>query len=327
MQNKILQYLPGLGLTILLALISYLLSPYMPGFGAVVIGLILGVVLGNLVALPERFQTGLKFSSGKILEAAIVLMAFEINLGELSKVGLPILSIVLVAVAFILFATIQLSNRMSCPGANGWLIGFGTSICGSAAISAIGPLITKDKAQIGISLAVINILGGLGIFAVPSIVAMLQLDPIESGIFIGGSLHSMGHVAGAGELLNEEVRNVAISVKLVRIALLTPALLIFSHFVNVRHQEVKSKFKLQLPAYLLIFVLISLLTSFFDIPKEFNGFTKKTSAFLLTISMVAIGANISFKHLIQSGTKAIIFGAILFFIFLIMLLLLIQIFL
>lgn len=325
MFNNIHHNLLGLGLTILLASLAFLLSPYVAGLGAVVLGLILGVVMGNVIPLPERFHAGIKFSSSKILEAAIVLMAFEINLSELSKVGLPILLIVIGSVGFILFITIQLSKRMSCPGANGWLIGFGTAICGSAAISAIGPLITKDKAQIGISLAVINILGGLGIFLVPGLIALLQLEPVESGVLIGGSLHSMGHVAGAGELLNEEVRNVAISVKLVRIALLTPALLVFSNFINTRKPEGETNFKFQLPIYLILFVVISLLTSFFDIPKEFIANTKTISSFLLTVAMVAIGANISFKQLLQSGAKAFMFGGILFSIFLLVLFLLAQI--
>lgn len=325
MFKNIYHHALGLGLTILLASMAFLLRLYIPGLGAVVLGLILGVVTGNLIPLPERFHAGIKFSSSKILEVAIVLMAFEVNLRELSKVGLPILFIVVVAVGFILFSTIQLSKRMSCPGANGWLIGFGTAICGSAAISAIGPFITKDKAQIGISLAVINILGGVGIFIVPGFLTLLQLDPVESGVLVGGSLHSMGHVAGAGELLNEEARNVAISVKLVRIALLTPALLVFSHFINTRKPDGKTNFKFQLPMYLIIFVIISLLNSFFDIPKEFIANTKMTSSFLLTIAMVAIGANISFKQLIQSGTKAFVFGAVLFSIFLLVLFLLVQI--
>lgn len=323
---KIKPLLPGLLLSAVVAVAAFYLHPFVPGVGAIVLGLIIGVVLGNVVKWPEKFNKGIKFSSGKVLEAAIVLMAFEVNLLELSKVGLPIIAIVLLAVGTILFTTIQLSKRMQCPGANGWLIGFGTAICGSAAISAIGPLITKDKTQIGISLAVINILGGIGIFALPALVAVLNMGATESGILMGGTLHSMGHVAGASVIMDEEVRNVAISVKLARIALLTPALLVFSHFVNASQSTEKVKFSFKLPVYLVLFVLISIGVSFLNVPDVVLSNAKSLSAILLTVAMVAIGIKISFRQIVSSGGKAVLFGIILFTIFLLVVLGLIAVF-
>jgi len=314
---------PGILITGSIALISWLVGPLILGLNSVIFGLLLGISLGNLWTPKEEFQPGISFSSSKILEFAIVMMAFEINLKALSEVGLPILAIVLISVTLILFLTLFLSKKMSCPDANGWLIGFGTAICGSAAISALGTLITKDKAQIGISLAVINILGGLGIFFVPALTPLLGLGPTESGVIVGGSLHSMGHVAGASALLDEEVRNVAISVKLVRIALLTPALILFSNIINAQ-QQTKKSFSLKIPRYLVLFIAISLFVSFVGIPKELVSITKTLSNIGLTIAMVAIGIGISFKKLIQSGMKAMSFGVVVFVSFLLIIFLLLH---
>jgi uncharacterized integral membrane protein (TIGR00698 family) len=307
--------LPGVALIGALTAFAFFTGPLIPGLNAVIFGLVLGVLIGNLIKLPLQFAEGIKFSSGKILEFAIVMMAFEINLNELSKAGLPILSIVVFSIFLLLLFTIYFNKQMSCPGANGWLIGFGTAICGSAAISAIGPLITKDKSQIGISIAVINIIGGLGIFLVPMLIPVLNLNSTESGLIVGGSLHSMGHVAGSSALLNEEIRNVAISVKLVRIALLTPALILFSNVIN-RKIETNTKFKVKLPTYLIAFILISLTVTFFSIPKEFLVLPKYLSNIGLIMSMVAIGMGISFKTMIQSGGRAFLFGIIVFIVFL-----------
>lgn len=318
------QYLPGLLLTGAAAVLSWFVGPLIPGMNAVIFGLLLGVVLGNSIKLPTQFSAGVKFSSSKILEFAIVMMAFEINLSELSKVGFPILTTVVVSIILILFATLFLSRKLTCPGANGWLIGFGTAICGSAAISALGPLITKDKAQIGISLAVINILGGLGIFFVPMLIPLFNLETVESGVIVGGSLHSMGHVAGAAALLDEEVRNVAVSVKLVRIALLTPALILFSNIIN-KKQDTTAKYSIKLPLYLILFIVVSLAITFFTLPKEFLAIPKTLSSIGLTISMVAIGMGISFRTLIQSGGKALLFGALIFIAYLIIIGVLIQV--
>jgi len=319
------KYFPGLLITGTSAAISWIVGPMIPGMNAVIFGLLLGVLLGNIVKLPIQFSDGVKFSSSKILEFAIVMMAFEINLNELSKVGFPILATVVLSILLILFATLFMSRKMTCPGANGWLIGFGTAICGSAAISALGPLITKDKAQIGISLAVINILGGLGIFFVPMLIPLFNLGTVESGVIIGGSLHSMGHVAGAAALLDEDVRNVAISVKLVRIALLTPALILFSNVIN-KKQDVQTKFSIKLPIYLLLFIAVSLVVTFFTLPKEFLAVPKTLSSIGLTIAMVAIGMGISFRTLVQSGGKALLFGGIIFVAYLLIIGGLIQVF-
>lgn len=316
--------LPGVVVTLSAAILSWFVGPMIPGLNAVIFGLLIGVILGNTVKFPAQFADGIKFSSSKILEFAIVMMAFEINLRELSKVGFPILLTVIIAITFLLFMTLFLSKRMSCPGANGWLIGFGTAICGSAAISAIGPLITKDKAQIGISLAVINILGGLGIFLVPLLIPIFDLNSVESGVLVGGSLHSMGHVAGASALFEDDIRNVAVSVKLVRIALLTPALIVFSNVIN-KKQDVQSKYSLKLPVYLVLFIAISLLVTFISLPKTWLAFPKELSTMGLTVAMVAIGMGISFKNLVQSGGKALLFGTILFVLFLAVLLGLIEV--
>lgn len=309
------KYYPGLLITGSAAAISWFVGPIIPGLNAVIFGLLLGVVLGNIVETPVKFNDGIKFSSSKILEFAIVMMAFEINLSALSQVGFPILATVIVSIVLILFVTLVMSRKMTCPGANGWLIGFGTAICGSAAISALGPLITKDKTQIGISLAVVNILGGLGIFLVPAMLPLFDLGTIESGVLVGGSLHSMGHVAGASALLEEDMRNVAISVKLVRIALLTPALIVFSNIIN-RKQDLQAKFSVKLPMYLILFISISLLVTFFTLSKEFLEVPKSLSTIGLTIAMVAIGMGISFRTLIQSGGKALLFGSLIFILYL-----------
>lgn len=316
---------PGLLITGLAATMAWFIGPQIPGLNSVIFGLLLGILLGNLWTPLATFQTGISFSSSKVLEFAIVMMAFEINIMALSKVGFPILGIVLISVFAVLVFTLFLSKRMNCPQENGWLIGFGTAICGSAAISALGPLITKDKAQIGISLAVINILGGLGIFFVPALIPLFGFEATEAGVLVGGSLHSMGHVAGAAYLLDEDVRNVAISVKLVRIALLTPALILFSNVINAK-QNVGAKYSIKLPIYLILFIVVSLFVSFVGVPKEVLNITKSLSNVGLTVAMVGIGLGISFKKLIQSGTQAFTFGAIIFASFLAILSLLIILF-
>jgi uncharacterized integral membrane protein (TIGR00698 family) len=135
------------------------------------------------------------------------------------------------------------------------------------------------------------------------------LNDTQNGILIGASLHSVGNVAGAGFGINDTVGELSITVKMGRVALLTPALLAFNYFLPNTHVE-GQKFKL--PWYLTAFIIISLLVTFITLPSGITQFTKAGSNLLLATAMAAIGLKVSFKTLISSGKKGLIFGAILF---------------
>jgi uncharacterized integral membrane protein (TIGR00698 family) len=148
---------------------------------------------------------------------------------------------------------------------------------------------------------------------------LFELESTQAGVLVGGSLHSVGHVAGAAALLDEEARNVAISVKLVRVAMLTPALILFSNIINSKQNE-ETKYSFKLPIYLILFIVVSLFVSFIDVPKEVVSITKNLSSIGLTVAMVGIGLGISFKKLLQTGMKALSFGIVIFLSFLLILL-------
>jgi uncharacterized integral membrane protein (TIGR00698 family) len=271
---------------------------------------VIGIALGNTIKLPAYFDSGIKTASGKFLEIAIILMAFSIDYGGFLKLGWETILIVVVTMAAVLLMTIWLGKKMNCPSSAGLLVGFGTAICGSSAIAALAPSVTEDKSDIGISMAVVNLYGLIGMLLIP-LITQDWLTDIENSILLGASLHSVGNVAGAGFAMSESIGEMAVTVKLGRVALLTPALLIFGHFTSKKSSS-QTKKKLNLPWYLVAFILISILVSIFPFPEEILTFSKKGSNFLLATAMAAIGLNVSFKTLLNSGKKGLVFGAILF---------------
>ena len=299
----------GVSLSLAIAVSAILLSNVL-GFNAILLALVIGIVLGNAIKLPEYFDSGIKTASGKFLEIAIILMAFSIDYGSFLKLGWETILIVVVTMAAVLLMTIWLGKKMNCPSSAGLLVGFGTAICGSSAIAALAPSVTEDKSDIGISMAVVNLYGLIGMLIIPLITQDWLID-IENSILLGASLHSVGNVAGAGFAMSESIGEMAVTVKLGRVALLTPALLIFGHFTSKKSSS-QTKKKLNLPWYLVTFILISILVSIFPLPEEILTFSKKGSNFLLATAMAAIGLNVSFKTLLNSGKKGLVFGAILF---------------
>ena len=299
----------GVLLTLVIAIGAILLEKWL-GFNSILLALVIGIIIGNAASPKESFNAGIKFSSGRFLEIAIMLMAFSIDYGSFLKLGWETILIVAITMAAVLLMTVWLGKKMSCPSSAGLLVGFGTAICGSTAIAALAPSVSEDKSDMGISMAVVNLYGLLGMLFIPLITSEWLTD-IQNSVLLGASLHSVGNVAGAGFAMSDTIGEMAVTVKLGRVALLTPALLIFTQF-TAKSKKTSTKDKFKLPYYLIAFILISILVSIFPLPADILSYAKKGSTFLLATAMAAIGLKVSFKTLLTSGKKGLVFGAILF---------------
>jgi uncharacterized integral membrane protein (TIGR00698 family) len=238
-------------------------------------------------------------------------LAFDINLARVQDLGIASFAIVVATVIFVLAITLVLARRMNCPGTSGYLVGFGTAICGSSAIAALSSSITKNKEDVGISLAAANLLGTLGMLVLPFFLCSLSYTHNQIGLIIGSSLHSVGNVAGAAYGITEDVGKAAITIKLARVALLPIAVILFTIIIQ-RNENHSWKKYLTLPYYLWGFILIATISSFIAIPQAVIDFMQLAGKIILTIAMTAIGFKVSFKDLFYSGRKALVFGLIIF---------------
>lgn len=307
--------LKGIVLAVSIGIIAHIAAPYLPSLlGGILTALLLGMVAGNFFRLPEDYQAGISLTSGRLLEVSILFLAFGINFGHIARLGAVSFSIIAVMVFSMLLITYFLSARVKCPGSTGWLIGFGTAICGSSAIAALAPGVAKNKEDVAIAMAVINLLGSLFMVLMPVLIPLVSnfADVAEnSGMFIGGTLHSVGNVAGAGYAVSDVVGEAAITIKMARVALLSPALLFFHYLLNRnRSGEVKKKFSL--PWYLWGFLAITVLGSFVNFPATLLDTMEEGGKLILTIAMAAIGLKVSFRTLYFSGRKGMVFGLIIF---------------
>lgn len=308
----------GIVFSVLLGLAAVYLEKFTPpAFNGILIALLLGILLGNTVKLPENLASGIQYTSSKMLELSILFLAVGINYADVAALGVqPFLGVA--AVVFtVLFLSFFLAKRFNCPGNTGILVGFGTAICGSSAIAALAPSLQKqNKEDVAIAMAVINLLGTLGMLVLPW--ALLQVDwPSQDvaasamGYLVGGSLHSVGNVAGAGFAIGKSAGDIAITVKLARVALLTPGL-IFMTYLTQRHSQGSRKRYFQLPWYLIGFILVTLLVSVIDIPKPALKEVEYIGKVILTIAMAAIGLKVSVKKLLQAGSRGLRFGVVMF---------------
>lgn len=302
----------GVLLATLIGLLAYYIPVIIPSaLNSILMALLLGMLVGNTLKIGDEFQLGIGFTSSKLLEFSILFLAFSINYAHIAALGVTSFSVIAITIVIMLLLIYYLAIKLKCPGSTGWLIGFGTAICGSSAIAALSPSVAKNKEDIGIAMAVVNLFGSIGMIIIPLVLVLFSLDTTKMGLLIGGSLHSVGNVVGAGYGISNQVGEAAITIKLARVALLSPALIFFNILVN--KQEVKSWHQyLKLPWYLWAFIAITILTSMITLPTAFINIMDTLGKVVLTIAMAAIGLKVSFKKLILSGRQGLYFGLIIF---------------
>jgi uncharacterized integral membrane protein (TIGR00698 family) len=308
----------GIVFTAVLTAAVLLIAPYIPYVNGIILGFIVGIIIGNVFKIPLSIKPGVQFTSSKFLELSILFLAFGVNYTNIVALGWERFLIIVVVVALVLMATLFLSKKLNCPSSVGWLVGFGTAICGSSAIAALAPSVKKNPEDVGVAMAVVNLFGSIGMIVIPLIVIPLGLEKLDISMLLGGSLHSVGNVAGAGYGMEKEIGNMAVTVKLARVALLSPALIFFNFMIN-NNKTKHWIHHLKLPWYLWGFISITILVSAINIPADLIKNMEGVGKIILTVAMLAIGLSVSFKDLIKSGKKGLVFGAIIFAVHLVIL--------
>ncbi len=304
---------PGLFLVLVLALLALWLTNFLP-FGAVVTGITLGIILGNLFGVRETWLPGIKFAEKHILAWAIIFMGVKLDFNIVKELGFKAILIIIAAIVFTIGVSQILGRLLHMNRRLALLLGIGNGVCGSSAIAATEKIIGADKHEVGISVTVVNFLGVIGMFLLPLFAKfILVFNDLQSGFLIGNTLQAVGQVVAAGFSINETVGHTATIVKMMRILMLTPIVLILLFYFHQKSKKAVVVDKKQgLPYFIIGFILMSLIPSFHLLNHEIITILGKLSHYLLLIAMVAIGLKISFKHIIKQGGKALLAGSLIF---------------
>jgi len=308
------KHLPGILFTLTIGLVVFVLTYFFSFLNSIILGLLLGIFIGNIRAINPKLDLGISLIGSKALEFSILFLAFGINYTSMGKLGWKSFILIAIVVFSMVLITVYLAKKMNCPSTVGWMVGFGTAICGSSAIAALAPSIqNKNKEDVGVSMAIVNLYGTIGMLLFPLILAVFSFSILQSSLLLGGTLHSVGNVVGAGFTMSSEIGEQALAIKLARISLLSPGLILFN-YITQRNTTKNWKQHFQLPWYLWGFMAITILVSVVDFPKIIIYTTSEIGKILLTLAMIAIGLRVSFSSLLKAGKRGLIFGLLLFII-------------
>lgn len=285
-----------------------LLSGYLPTLGTALLALIMGVLVRQFLTNYSPFSSGVSWTEKYVLETAIVFIGFGFEFTKIQSLGLSTVGMIVFSIILVMLLALLLQKIFGNKGKLFWLLGAGSAICGSSAIGATAPLLKSKEEETGISLAVVNILGLLGMILLPFISGLLGFSATETGIFLGGILQSVGHVVGAGFSISEDVGQIATIVKMGRISLLMPFLLLVYFLFKKSSDGTKIKF----PVFILFFVLAILFSQINLFSEGTLKLLSKSGDTLLNIGMAAIGLKINLKSLWKISGKAFLAGVIIF---------------
>lgn len=317
MQENIL----GLFLVLILSIPAWILGEKYPIIGGPVFGILLGMVVTHFIRDKAPFQKGILFTSKKVLQYAVILLGFGLNLSVVLETGAQSLPIILATIATSLIIAYILQKVLKIPTKIATLVGVGSSICGGSAIAATAPVIDANDEEIAQAISVIfffNVLAALIFPTFGSLVGFSTTSGEAFGIFAGTAVNDTSSVTAAASTwdaiynLGVETLDKAVTVKLTR----TLAIIPITIFLAIKSaKENKSDKKLNLkqifPFFILYFIGASIVTTIavsFGVSISVFSPIKTLSKFFIVMAMCAIGLNTNIIKLLKTGGKPILMG-------------------
>ncbi len=315
----------GFLLCLCIAVPSWFLGKQFPIIGGAVIAIIAGMIITIFIKNKTPFETGVKFTSKKILQWAVILLGFGLNLNVILQTGKQSLPIIVSTITVSLIIAFVLHKAMHIPGKISTLIGVGSSICGGSAIAATAPVIDADDEEVAQAISVIFFFNVLAAIVFPTFGKLIGFSTVSGeafGIFAGTAVNDTSSVTAAASTwdnmwgLGSATLDTAVTVKLTRTLAIIPITLVLA-FLRTRREKAdgaegkKVSLKQIFPMFILYFIAASIITTISVSCGVDSGIfspVKELSKFFIVLAMAAIGLNTDIVKLIKTGGKPILMG-------------------
>lgn len=313
----------GILLCLLIAVPSWFLGKAFPVIGGAVIAILAGMVVTLFWKDKGDFEGGIKFTSKKILQWAVILLGFGMDLGVVLETGKQSLPIIVSTIATSLIISYLLHRAMKIPGNISVLVGVGSSICGGSAIAATAPVIKAHDDEVAQAISIIFFFNVVAAIVFPAFGSAIGFDTASGeafGIFAGTAVNDTSSVTACASTwdsmwgLGSATLDKAVTVKLTRTLAIIPITLVLA-LLRTRKEEktdggsvsIRSIF----PFFILYFILASIITTVavsMGVDASLFNPVKELSKFFIVMAMAAIGLNTDLVKLIKTGGKPLVMG-------------------
>jgi uncharacterized integral membrane protein (TIGR00698 family) len=298
---------------------------------SLIIGILLGMIFANTLRprTPVSWEHGFKFCSKRMLRLGIILYGFRLTFQDVMIVGASALIVDVIVVAGTLLLGLWLGHLLKMDRETTLLTATGSAICGAAAVLGAEPVVKAAPHKTAIAVSTVVIFGTISMFLYPILYrsGLLGLSDTQMGIYTGATLHEVAHVVGAGNAMGSDVATTALIVKMVRVILLVPVLLLMSALLNrgkndsahSQHQR-----KITVPWFAFLFLAMIGVNSLLHSALPGEAFAPGAwmhellqcinliSTFMLTMAMTALGADTGLNKFRQAGAKPFVLAALLY---------------
>ncbi|TDR55044.1 putative integral membrane protein (TIGR00698 family) [Halomonas ventosae] len=302
----------GLLVCITIALATTFIADHYGG-PTLLYALLFGMSL-HFLSEEGRCREGIEFAARTVLRLGVALLGARMTLEQVGNLGLgPVLTVV-AAVGLVIVCGAVLARILGLPRDLGLLTGGAVAICGASAalaLSAVMPRHETSERNTILTVVGVTTLSTMAMVTYPLIAGALELANAQAGIFLGGTIHDVAQVVGAGYMISEQTGDISTLVKLVRVAMLVPAVMVFMWLFRVSRQEEGAATKVpMLPGFLVGFVVLVVINSLGLIPETVNEGMSTLSRWCLVTAIAALGIKTSFQKLAVVGWKPVILMAL-----------------
>ena len=293
-------------------------------FSPLIVGIILGMLYANSLRnhLPETWVPGIQFCTKQVLRTGIVLYGFKLTFQSVVAIGLPAIFIDVIIVTATILLGILFGKWLKMDKDLALLTATGSAICGAAAVLGAEPVVKSEPHKTAVAVSTVVIFGTLSMFLYPALfrAGIIPLTPEEMGIYTGSTLHEVAHVVGAGNAMGKEISDAAIIVKMIRVMMLAPVLVVMSFALaraavraaNKGSDTAIRRGKITIPWFAFGFLAVIGFNSLNLLPAPVVSGINNFDTFLLTMAMTALGAETSIEKFKRAGAKPFLLAAILY---------------
>lgn len=307
--------LPGLSLAVVVAVTATVIGRAVPLIGGPVAGIVIGVVLATALSPGARLRPGIVVASTTVLQASVVLLGSELSLGQIARVGLGSLPVMLGTLTVALVAAYWIGRWLGVIGDLRTLIGVGTGICGASAIAAVTPVIGAAGIDVAYAISTIFLFNVSAVLVFPVVGHLLGMSQHAFGLFAGTAVNDMSSVVATATTYGHDAASYAIVVKLTRTLLIIPICLGLAAIAARREPRTGAASRPRVrtarlvPRFLVGFLIVAAANSFGLIPAGLHPALSQVSVFFITVALSAVGLSTDLGGLRRAGPRPLVLGA------------------
>jgi uncharacterized integral membrane protein (TIGR00698 family) len=302
--------LPGILLAAAVAAPAWWVGKMFPVIGSPVVGILIGMLLA-FWKRPEALNPGISYTSKKLLQYAIILIGFDMNLFHVFEVGKQTLVLMAFTLTAAFLAAYLLTKLLHIERNTGILIGVGTAICGGSAIAATAPVIEAEDEDVARSISTIFLFNVIAAFLFPALGHLMHMTDQGFGLWAGTAVNDTSSVVAAGYTYSTAAGDLAVIVKLTRTLMIVPVTLALALVTSrKKSQNGGAGYRLGaiFPWFVLGFLMASVVRTFLPVPAAALSTLVQAGKYLIVMAMAAIGLNTNLVKLVKNGWRPILMG-------------------